>query len=77
MSGEQQELDVRQIRQHAKEGSAVGDVESVFVEAADIFPDKIVRWIRDRVVPIVEELEHDANVMADMLLDEDKDDLDE
>lgn len=66
------ELNIREIKELAFGESAKGDVQAVFEEARAYFDHKVIRWLEERIVPIVEELETDADIMADMLLDEDR-----
>ena len=54
-----------------KRGPVVEEVESIFVEAEQYFDGKVIRWLRERIIPAVEVLELDAAVMTDLLLESD------
>ena len=51
------------------------EVEDVFREAQEsgVITDKAFKWLTDRVIPMVEELEQDADVLAEMVESEGRD----
>jgi len=54
-----------------KRGPVVEEIEAIFIEAEQYFDVKVIRWLRERIIPAVEELELDTAVMTNLLLESD------